>query len=120
MPLTFFFLIALRLFPFERVASVSLLTDESAATRHRLSGDKQRNPHCIRSSLTLCDLSASLTDLDQCYTADVLSTPPLGAASDLTEFPHASAKKFCPLKESECLFFFFFFLLHSGPPSYFR
>lgn len=82
----------------------------SCCTRDRLSGDKQRNSHCIRSSLTRCDLSASLTDLNLCYTADVLSTPPLGATTDLTEFPHASSKKFCPLQDSECLFFSFLFL----------
>lgn len=66
-----------------------------------LSGDTQRNPHCIRSSLTRCDLSTSLTDLNLCYTADVLSTPPLGATTDLTEFPHTSSKRFCPLQDTD-------------------
>lgn len=66
----------------------------------RVSGDIKRNPHCIRSSLTLCDLSNSLTDLNTYYTADVLSKPPLGATSDLTEFPYTSSPKFCPYKDS--------------------
>ncbi|KAM4534478.1 coagulation factor III, tissue factor a isoform 2-T2 [Odontesthes bonariensis] len=62
--------------------------------------DKQRNHHCIRSSNTICDLSNSLTDLQGCYKADVLSEPPLGATSDLTEFPHTSSPQFCPYKET--------------------
>lgn len=69
--------------------------------RGRLSGDKQRNNHCIMSSATTCDLSGSLTDLDLCYTADVLSTPPIGGTSDLIEFPHTTSEKFCPLKDSK-------------------
>ncbi|KAL7373985.1 hypothetical protein ABVT39_018908 [Epinephelus coioides] len=64
-------------------------------------GDKQRNPHCIRSSATVCDLSSSLTDLNAYYTADVLSEPPLGVTSDLIEFPHTSSPRFCPYKDSE-------------------
>nr|XP_046227817.1 coagulation factor IIIa [Scatophagus argus] len=64
-------------------------------------GNKQRNPHCIRSSATLCDLSSSLTDLNSSYTADVLSEPPLGATSDLTEFPYTSAPRFCPYKDTD-------------------
>ncbi|KAM4534477.1 coagulation factor III, tissue factor a isoform 1-T1 [Odontesthes bonariensis] len=63
--------------------------------------DKQRNHHCIRSSNTICDLSNSLTDLQGCYKADVLSEPPLGATSDLTEFPHTSSPQFCPYKETD-------------------
>uniref|UniRef100_A0A8C3AK79 Tissue factor n=1 Tax=Cyclopterus lumpus TaxID=8103 RepID=A0A8C3AK79_CYCLU len=62
--------------------------------------DKQRNRHCIRSSVTVCDLSSSLTDLHAYYTADVLSEPPLGATSDLIEFPHTSSPRFCPYKDT--------------------
>lgn len=80
-----------------------MVTDVNVCARDRLSGDKQRNNHCVRSSATMCDLSGSLTDLDLCYTADVLSTPPLGATTDLIEFPHASSQKFCPLKDSKWL-----------------
>ncbi|XP_069007305.1 coagulation factor IIIa [Embiotoca jacksoni] len=64
-------------------------------------GDKQRNNHCIRSSLAVCDLSTSLSDLNACYTADVLSTPPLGATSDLIEFPHSSSPRFCPYRDTD-------------------
>ncbi|XP_054478904.1 coagulation factor IIIa [Anoplopoma fimbria] len=63
--------------------------------------DKQRNPHCIRSLLPVCDLSSSLTDLNAYYTADVLSEPPLGATSDLIEFPHTSSARFCPYKDTD-------------------
>ncbi|XP_017269538.1 coagulation factor IIIa [Kryptolebias marmoratus] len=63
--------------------------------------DKQRTPHCIRSTSTVCDLSGSLTNLTACYTADVLSEPPLGATSDLTEFPHTSSPRFCPYKDTD-------------------
>ncbi|XP_030254448.1 coagulation factor III, tissue factor a [Sparus aurata] len=67
----------------------------------KVGGDKQRKPHCIRSSGTVCDLSSSLTELDAYYTADVLSEPPLGANSDLTEFPYTSSPRFCPYKETD-------------------
>lgn len=65
----------------------------------------------------MCDLSSSLTELDAYYTADVLSEPPLGANSDLTEFPYTSSPRFCPYKESRSfcyynLFFFFFLNQH--------
>ncbi|KAI4806389.1 hypothetical protein KUCAC02_017215 [Chaenocephalus aceratus] len=63
--------------------------------------DKQRNPHCIRSTATMCDLSASLTDPNACYTADVLSTPLLGELTELTEFPNTASPRFCPSKDTE-------------------
>ncbi|XP_068565726.1 coagulation factor IIIa [Cebidichthys violaceus] len=63
--------------------------------------NKQRNPHCIRSVVTVCDLSSSLTDLNAVYTADVLSEPPLGATSSLIEFPHTSSPRFCPYKDTD-------------------
>ncbi|KAM6908297.1 coagulation factor III, tissue factor a [Lycodopsis pacificus] len=63
--------------------------------------DKQRNPHCIRSMVTVCDLSSFLTDLNAVYTADVLSEPPLGATSGLIEFPHTSSSRFCPYKDTD-------------------
>ncbi|CAN9506538.1 unnamed protein product [Ophioblennius macclurei] len=65
-----------------------------------LGQDKQRIYHCIRSSLTMCDLSSSLTQRDACYTADVLSEPPRGATSELTEFPHSSSSRFCPYTDT--------------------
>ncbi|XP_058482348.1 coagulation factor IIIa [Solea solea] len=66
-----------------------------------LGGNKQRSPHCIRSSATLCDLSSALTALKSCYTADVLSQPLLGAKSDLTEFPYTSSPQFCPYQDTD-------------------
>ncbi|XP_035474957.1 coagulation factor IIIa [Scophthalmus maximus] len=64
-------------------------------------GNKQSSLHCLRSSATVCDLSGSLTELDAYYTAEVLSEPPLGATSDLVEFPYTSAPRFCPYKDTE-------------------
>ncbi|XP_040022581.1 coagulation factor III, tissue factor a [Gasterosteus aculeatus] len=63
--------------------------------------DKQRNSHCIRSSVTRCDLSSSLSDLNANYVADVLSEPPLGATSSLIEFPYSSSPRFCPYKDTD-------------------
>ncbi|XP_061127163.1 uncharacterized protein LOC133147084 isoform X3 [Syngnathus typhle] len=63
--------------------------------------DKQRNSNCIRISTTMCDLTSSLTDLNACYVADVLSEPPLGVTSDLTEFPYTSSSRFCPANDSD-------------------
>ncbi|KAK5614364.1 hypothetical protein CRENBAI_000604 [Crenichthys baileyi] len=64
-------------------------------------GNRQRNHYCIRSSATVCDLSVSLTELNSCYTADVLSEPTLGTASDDTEFPHTTSPRFCPCQDTE-------------------
>ncbi|XP_029955576.1 coagulation factor III, tissue factor a isoform X2 [Salarias fasciatus] len=58
--------------------------------------DKRRIAHCVRSSLATCDVSMSLTKLDACYTADVLTEPPRGTPSDLPEPPHSSSPRFCP------------------------
>ncbi|GAA6219500.1 tissue factor [Lates japonicus] len=66
-----------------------------------VSGGKQRTPHCIRSSGTVCDLSNSLTDLRANYVADVLSEPPLGVTSDIIEPPYTSSPQFCPYKDTE-------------------
>ncbi|XP_038132361.1 coagulation factor IIIa [Cyprinodon tularosa] len=64
-------------------------------------GDRQRIHQCIRSNATECDLSRSLTELKSCYTADVLSEPPLGTTSDLTEFPHSTSPRFCPYQDTD-------------------
>uniref|UniRef100_A0A3B3U6V9 Tissue factor n=1 Tax=Poecilia latipinna TaxID=48699 RepID=A0A3B3U6V9_9TELE len=68
-------------------------------------GDRKRNLHCIRSNATMCDLSISLTELKSCYSADILSKPPLGTTSDDNEFPHTTSPLFCPYREtaSGCL-----------------
>lgn len=73
----------------------------------RAAGDKMRNPHCVRSSFTQCDLSGFLSELTATYTAEVLSEPPPGATSDLTEFPWSRSAPFCPYSESRC-----FWLVH--------
>ncbi|PWA27971.1 hypothetical protein CCH79_00017542, partial [Gambusia affinis] len=64
-------------------------------------GDRQRNHHCIRSNATMCDLSVSLTELKSCYSADIVSEPPLGTTSDGTEFPHTTSPRFCPYQDTE-------------------
>ncbi|KAK7881464.1 hypothetical protein WMY93_029873 [Mugilogobius chulae] len=66
----------------------------------QLGRERQRNPHCIRSSRTQCDLSSSLTDLRACYTADVLSVPPEGQALELKEYPFSSSLRFCPYTQT--------------------
>lgn len=63
--------------------------------------DRERNPFCIRSMETECDLSNSLTDLKATYSADVLSEPPRGATSDIIEFPHTRSQRFCPYKDTQ-------------------
>ncbi|XP_004080923.1 tissue factor [Oryzias latipes] len=63
--------------------------------------NKQKSPHCIQSSETFCDLTSYLTDLNACYTADVLSGPPRGGTSDLIEFPHTTSPRFCPYRDTE-------------------
>ncbi|XP_061569581.1 coagulation factor IIIa [Cololabis saira] len=68
---------------------------------YAIGGNKQRNHHCTRSSQTSCDLSASMTDVQSCYRADIVSEPPLGATSDLVEFPHTTTSTFCPYKETD-------------------
>ncbi|XP_076027560.1 coagulation factor III, tissue factor a [Genypterus blacodes] len=64
-------------------------------------GNVQRNRLCIKTSQTVCDLSASLSDIKASYTADILSVPPLGGTSDLLEFPHSSSPKFCPYTDTD-------------------
>ncbi|XP_005752748.1 coagulation factor III, tissue factor a [Pundamilia nyererei] len=64
-------------------------------------GNAQRITNCIRSSQTMCDLSTAMTDPKACYVADVLSQPPQGATSELSEFPHKTSPKFCPYDDTE-------------------
>ncbi|XP_014832234.1 PREDICTED: tissue factor-like [Poecilia mexicana] len=64
-------------------------------------GDRRRNHHCIRSNATMCDLSISLTEIKSCYSADVLSEPPLGTTSDDIEFPHSTSPTFCPYRDTQ-------------------
>lgn len=62
--------------------------------------DRERNPHCIRTKNTDCDLTRMLTDLKETYYADVLSEPERGATSDIVEFPHTRSERFCPYKDT--------------------
>ncbi len=66
----------------------------------RVGRDKQRNPHCIRSSETECDLTNEL-ETRGVYSADVLSESTQGS-SDYVEPPYTRSKKFCPYNDSEC------------------
>ncbi|XP_072307327.1 coagulation factor III, tissue factor a [Eucyclogobius newberryi] len=66
----------------------------------QLNKDRQRNPHCIQSSQTQCDLSSSLSDLQASYTADVLSEPPQGAPLELKEYPYTRSPPFCPYTDT--------------------
>lgn len=68
----------------------------------RVGKDRQRNPHCIRSSRTECDLTNELRNLQETYSADILSEPLPGVTSDLVEFPYTRAERFSPYKHSEC------------------
>ncbi|XP_036377782.1 coagulation factor IIIa [Megalops cyprinoides] len=63
--------------------------------------NRERNPHCIRSSKTECDLTSMLTDLKATYSADVISEPLPGQSSDLPEFPHTRSDTFCPYKDTD-------------------
>ncbi|XP_021445367.2 tissue factor [Oncorhynchus mykiss] len=63
--------------------------------------DRQRKPYCIRSSGTECDLTNELRNLEETYSADVLSEPLPGVNSDLVEFPYTRAERFCPYKDTQ-------------------
>uniref|UniRef100_A0A3B3ZVA8 Tissue factor n=1 Tax=Periophthalmus magnuspinnatus TaxID=409849 RepID=A0A3B3ZVA8_9GOBI len=63
--------------------------------------DHRRNPHCIRSSQTECDLTNTMSDLRACYTADVISEPPMGVPKEPQEYPHSSSPRFCPYTDSD-------------------
>ncbi|KAL4635106.1 tissue factor-like [Arapaima gigas] len=62
--------------------------------------NRDRNPHCIKTTDTECDLTNMLTQLNETYTADVISEPKQGVTSDVVEFPHTRAAPFCPYKNS--------------------
>ncbi|KAM9460228.1 tissue factor-like [Salvelinus alpinus] len=67
----------------------------------RFGKDRQRNPHCIRSSRTECDLTNELQNLQETYSADILSEPLPGVTSDLVEFPYTRAERFSPYKHTK-------------------
>uniref|UniRef100_A0A8C6U823 Tissue factor n=1 Tax=Neogobius melanostomus TaxID=47308 RepID=A0A8C6U823_9GOBI len=63
----------------------------------------EKEPHCIKTSQTQCDLSSSMSDLRTCYTAYVVSEPPEGAPAELMEYPHTKAPRFCPDQDTVIL-----------------
>lgn len=63
--------------------------------------NRHRNPHCIRTSNTECDLTTMLTELKETYTAVVLSEPLPGESSDLVEFPFSRSERFSPYKDTQ-------------------
>ncbi|XP_051771056.1 coagulation factor IIIb [Ctenopharyngodon idella] len=65
----------------------------------RAGRDKQRNPHCIRSTETECDLTNEL-DVKGVYTAEVLSESLRGMISDHVEPPYTRSKQFCPYEDT--------------------
>ncbi|KAL4635923.1 tissue factor-like [Arapaima gigas] len=65
-----------------------------------LEKDRERNPNCIRSTSTECDLTNMLTDLKKKYQAEVLSEPLLGMTSDLIEFPYTRSEEFSPYTDT--------------------
>ncbi|KAJ8357166.1 hypothetical protein SKAU_G00199600 [Synaphobranchus kaupii] len=62
--------------------------------------DRVKNPHCIRTKNTDCDLTRMLSNLKETYYADVLSEPERGATADIVEFPHTRSERFCPYKDT--------------------
>nr|XP_057916945.1 coagulation factor IIIa [Doryrhamphus excisus] len=66
-----------------------------------LGRSKERNRNCIRTSTRTCDLTYSLMDVKACYVAYILSEPPLGVTSDLTEFPYTKSSTFCPYQDTD-------------------
>ncbi|XP_051990612.1 tissue factor-like [Xyrauchen texanus] len=66
----------------------------------RVGGNTQRNPHCIKSSETECDLTNELSDLKRVYSAVVVSEPLPGMTSSQDEPPFTRSKSFCPYNET--------------------
>ncbi|XP_066548645.1 coagulation factor III, tissue factor a [Amia ocellicauda] len=65
-----------------------------------LGKDHKKNPHCIRTTQTECDLTMDLTELNQTYSADVVSEPKLGDPLDVEEYPYTKSERFCPYKDT--------------------
>ncbi|XP_077081567.1 coagulation factor IIIb [Siphateles boraxobius] len=65
----------------------------------RVGKDKQRNPHCIKTTETECDLTNEL-DIKGVYTAEVLSESLRGMTSDHVEPPYTRSKTFCPYNDT--------------------
>ncbi|NP_001017728.2 coagulation factor IIIb precursor [Danio rerio] len=65
----------------------------------RTNRDKQRNPHCIRSTETECDLTNDL-DINEVYSAEVLSEPLPSMNIDQVEPPYSRSKIFRPYDDT--------------------
>lgn len=66
----------------------------------KLNEDRQRNPLCIQTKETECDLTVDLRDLNARYRADVLSEPMQGVDSDIIEHPHTTSAWFSPYHDT--------------------
>ncbi|XP_076837567.1 coagulation factor IIIb [Brachyhypopomus gauderio] len=66
----------------------------------KVGSDRQRNPHCIRSAESTCDLTNELRDLKTSYVADVFTEPLPGQSSDRVELPFTQSKRFCPYTDT--------------------
>lgn len=67
----------------------------------RVGKNRQRNPHCIRSTETECDLTNEFKgDFKGVYTAEVLSEPLPGMTTDHEELPFSRSKTFCPYNDT--------------------
>ncbi|XP_073704610.1 coagulation factor IIIb [Garra rufa] len=64
----------------------------------RVGKDKQRNPHCIRSTETECDLTNDL-DIKGVYSAEILLES-LHETSDYVDTPFTRSKTFCPYNDT--------------------
>ncbi|MBN3296641.1 TF factor, partial [Amia calva] len=58
------------------------------------------NSFTKHSSTTECDLTMDLTELNQTYSADVVSEPKLGDPLDVEEYPYTKSERFCPYKDT--------------------
>lgn len=63
--------------------------------------NRERNPLCIQTSDTECDLTSDLKELKSRYSADVLSEPVRGSnPPDLIESPHTTSAWFIPYQDT--------------------
>ncbi|XP_023696031.1 tissue factor-like [Paramormyrops kingsleyae] len=60
----------------------------------------ERNPNCIQSMSTECDLTKLFPELKRTYYADVLSETLPGFTVDLVEFPYTRSESFCPYTDT--------------------
>ncbi|XP_030630579.1 coagulation factor IIIb [Chanos chanos] len=66
----------------------------------RFNGDRMRNPHCIRTTETVCDLTNELTELKSSHFAEVITEPLPGTDMDLIEPLYKRSEMFCPYNDT--------------------